>query len=171
MREAVREAAGQEPLNAPTTRGSYYKAEVPDTLDLGERARLGLSYFSRIIEESLDREMYLSAATIRPDDFVSVHAAYDGGDLITRPLVFTGRRLSLNYSTSASGSVRVELLNSFGRPVAGFSAAESQEIFGDELERTATWSGRNDVGALAGQPVRLRFLLRDADVYSFRFTE
>ena len=48
MREAVREAAGQEPLNAPTTRGSYYKAEVPDTLDLAERARLGLNYFSRI---------------------------------------------------------------------------------------------------------------------------
>ena len=67
--------------------------------------------------------------------------------------------------------MRVELLNSFGRPVAGFGAAESQEIFGDELERTVTWSGRSDMGALAGQPVRLRFLLRDADVYSFRFTE
>src|SRR5437773_12474769 len=131
----VREAAGQERLNAPATRGSYYKAEVPDTLDL------------------------------------SVHAAYDGGYLITRPLVFTGRRLSLNYSTSAAGSVRVEPLNSFGRPVGGFSAAESQEIFGDELERTATWSGKSDAGALAGQPVRLRFLLRDADLYSFRFAE
>ena len=58
---AVREAAGQERLNAPATRGSYYKAEVPDTLDLAEQARLGLNYFSSIIEESLDCEMYLSA--------------------------------------------------------------------------------------------------------------
>ena len=114
---------------------------------------------------------HIRRVTIRPDGFVSVHAGYDGGDLITRPLVFTGRRLSLNYSTSASGSVRVELLNSFGRPVAGFGAAESQEIFGDELERTVTWAGKSDAGALAGQPVRLRFLLRDADLYSFRFTE
>ncbi|HEY2979737.1 MAG TPA: hypothetical protein VGJ22_01035, partial [Anaerolineales bacterium] len=48
-RAAVREEAGQEPLNAPATRGSTYKAQVPDTLDLAERARLGLNYFSRII--------------------------------------------------------------------------------------------------------------------------
>ncbi len=28
---------------------------------------------------------------------------------------------------------------------------------------------RGDLGALAGQPVRLRFVMRDADVYAFRF--
>jgi hypothetical protein len=89
--------------------------------------------------------------------------------LLTAPLVFAGKRLALNYSTSATGSVRVELLDSIGRPIPGYSAGESVEIFGDELDRIVMWRARTDVSALAGQTVRLRFHLRDADLYAFRF--
>ena len=53
----------------------------------------------------------------------------------------------------------------------GFSLADCQDVFGDELERTVTWKGGSDVGKLAGQPVRVRFALRDADLFSFRFAE
>src|SRR5262249_16791153 len=43
----------------PARIGSYYDAEVPDTLDLAERARLGLNHFTSIIIEDLDYpEMY-----------------------------------------------------------------------------------------------------------------
>ena len=46
---------------------------------------------------------------------------------------------------------------------------DCDELFGDTLERAVTWQGQGDVGALAGKVVRLRFDLRDADVYSFQF--
>lgn len=41
--------------------GRYYDDEVPDTLDLAERARLGLNYFTEIIQEDRNYEMCLSA--------------------------------------------------------------------------------------------------------------
>lgn len=37
------------------------------------------------------------------------------------------------------------------------------------LGRTVVWNGGADVGQLAGEPIRLRFGLRDADWYAFQF--
>ncbi len=45
----------------PGRLGTYYEDTVPDTLDLAERARLGLNYFTEIIQEHLDYEMCLAA--------------------------------------------------------------------------------------------------------------
>jgi hypothetical protein len=107
--------------------------------------------------------------TLRPDGFVSVNAPDSGGELTTVPLTFAGTRLFLNYSTSAAGSVRVELLDAAGRPLPGHGMNESEEIFGDEIERAVTWGGRSDIGGFAGRVIRLRLLLRDADLFAFRF--
>ena len=51
----------------------------------------------------------------------------------------------------------------------GFTAADCDEIVGDELERTVSWQGRTDLRALAGRAVRLRFHMVDADLYALRF--
>jgi len=106
--------------------------------------------------------------TFRIDGFVSLHAKLQGGEAITKPLVFQGDRLVVNLSTSAAGSLAVELCDRDGRPIEGFSAADCPEIYGDEIERTVRWNGR-DAGGLAGKPVRLRFILRDADLFAFGF--
>jgi hypothetical protein len=106
---------------------------------------------------------------MRTDGFASIRAPYAGGELLTKPLRFTGRRLVLNYSTSAAGSVRVEVQDEAGRPLAEFSGGEADEIVGDEITHVVTWKGRNDLSGLAGRAVRLRFILKDADLYSFRF--
>lgn len=107
--------------------------------------------------------------TIRLDGFVSVQAKLTGGRLVTKPLTFVGNRLSLNYATSGAGSVRVELQSAEGKPITGYKLADCDEIFGDQLERTVTWNGTSDVSKLAGQAVRLQFVVSDADVYSFQF--
>jgi hypothetical protein len=107
--------------------------------------------------------------SLRLDGFVSVSAGYGGGELVTRPVRFTGGRLRLNFATSAAGAVRVELERPDGSAVAGFAAADCDELFGDTVDRAVSWRGSEDVSALAGKPVRVRFLLRDADVYAFRF--
>ncbi len=107
--------------------------------------------------------------TLRLDGFVSVHAPYAGGEFITKPLTFQGRQLVINYATSAMGSVRVEIQNEDGKPIEGFKLKECPEIFGDEIEHVVAWKGGSDVKGLEGKPVRLRFALRDADIYSIRF--
>lgn len=108
--------------------------------------------------------------TLRTDGFVSVEAPLSGGEIVTRPLIFDGRELVLNFSASAAGSVRVEILrDEVDLPVEGFALENSREILGDDLERTVHWAGKSDVGPLRGIPIRLRFVLKDADLFAFRF--
>ena len=106
---------------------------------------------------------------IRLDGFASVQAPYAGGEVLTKPLVFAGNELSINFSTSAAGSVRVEIQDPAGKPFPGHMLKECNEIVGDEVEQTVAWKNTNDVTQLAGIPVRLRFVMKDANLYSFRF--
>ncbi len=112
---------------------------------------------------------HLRRYTLRLDGFASLHAGFGGGEMVTKPLRFTGAALELNYSTSAAGSVRVEIQDADGKPIPGFTLADSSEIIGDEIERMVSWKNSPGLGRLAGTPVRLRFVVKDADVFSFRF--
>lgn len=107
--------------------------------------------------------------TLRIDGFVSVNAPLKGGELVTKSLTFTGNELLINLSTSAAGSIRVEIQDAQGKPLPGFSLSDCHEVFGDAIDRAVLWKGSSNVGALADKPVRLRFVLKDADLYSLRF--
>ena len=113
----------------------------------------------------------LRRGTLRTDGFVSVNAGYQRGEMLTRPLVFSGQELVINYSTSAVGSLRFELQTEAGEAIEGFTMADCPVIFGDEIERVVSWDAGSDVSALAGRPVRLRVRLKDADLYSIRFRQ
>jgi hypothetical protein len=106
---------------------------------------------------------------LRVDGFASVNAPYSGGEMVTRLFTFSGRELVLNYSTSAAGSIRVEIQGPSGKLIPGYGLEDSTEIIGDEIERVVAWKKGADVSSLAGQPVRLRFAMKDADLYSLRF--
>ena len=112
---------------------------------------------------------HLRRGVLRVDGFASAHAGYGGGELITRPVRFTGRKLLLNYATSANGSVRVEIRNRFGKPLPGFTLQDSTELYGNAVAETYRWAGGNDVTSFEGEPVQLRFVLKDCDLYSYRF--
>jgi len=107
--------------------------------------------------------------TLRVDGFVSMNAALCGGEFITRPLRFDGDTLLLNLATSAAGSIRVEIQNGAGTPIPGFSLDQSVEAIGDALEYPVRWASGADLRPLTGQPVRLRFVMKDADLYALRF--
>lgn len=107
--------------------------------------------------------------TLRLDGFVSVSAPLAGGQFTTRPIAFAGKRLEINYSTSAAGQIRVELQDSQGAALPRFGLEECEPIWGDHIARTVRWKGGDDVSAHATKPVRLRFELSDADLFSIRF--
>ncbi len=108
--------------------------------------------------------------TLRTDGFISVNAGSGAGELLTKPLSFQGNDLVLNCSTSAAGSIRVEIQNPDGTPVAGFGLDDCTPVFGDSIAQTVGWVGNPDLGALADKPVRLRFVMTECDLYSFQFT-
>jgi hypothetical protein len=107
--------------------------------------------------------------SLRTDGFASLHCPYAGGHAITKPLVFAGRELSLNFSTSAAGGVKVGFEDAAGKAISGFSVEDCVTQIGNELDRKVTWKSGTDVSALAGKPVRLRFSMKDADIFSFQF--
>ena len=108
-------------------------------------------------------------AVMRLDGFLSADAAYTGGELITRPLIFSGRQLQLNVDTSAGGCVRVELLSEQGQPIPGYALADADEVNGNDVRYPVTWGGQSNLKALAGTPVKLRFVMRSAKLYAFQF--
>ncbi len=108
--------------------------------------------------------------TMRMDGFVSINAPLSGGEMITRSLCFTGQRLTINFATSAAGSIRVEIQDATtDRPVSGFTLDDCELQYGDQLDRVVSWKTGTDLSQLDGKPVRLRIELKDADLYSFRF--
>lgn len=114
---------------------------------------------------------HLRRYSLRTDGFVALHAGYDGGEMITRPFTFSGKELEINFSTSAAGSVKVELQDAAGKPIEGFALADCQEQIGNEIDRVVRWKESSDLARLSGKPVRMRLVLKDADVFSFRFRE
>jgi hypothetical protein len=114
---------------------------------------------------------HLRRYSLRLDGFASLNCGYAGGHAITRPLVFAGRELSLNFATSAAGGVKVGLEDINGRAIPGFGVEDCVMQIGNELDRRVTWKSGSNVGSLAGKTVRLRFSMKDADIYSFQFTE
>ncbi|MFO0954037.1 MAG: exo-alpha-sialidase [Isosphaeraceae bacterium] len=104
----------------------------------------------------------------RLDGFVALHGGSEGGEAVTRPVRFEGSRLILNSRTGPNGSIRVEVQSADGSAVHGFEASDARPLQGDHLAASVSWPGA-DLASLAGRPVRLRFVLQDADVFSFRF--
>ncbi len=102
--------------------------------------------------------------TLRMDGFVSLHAGARQGQWITKPVQYDGRELVLNFSTSAAGTIYVEILDSSGKALA-----QSTEIFGDEIERVVTWKDTTDISKFARSPIQLRFQMQDADLYALHF--
>jgi hypothetical protein len=112
----------------------------------------------------------ISRLISRRDGFTSVRGAYTGGEFTTPPLVFAGNQLRLNVDTSATGIVRVGILAENGMALEGFAPDQCDLIHtANEINRRVSWRGNADVGRLAGKPVRLKFFVRDADLYAFQF--
>jgi hypothetical protein len=145
---------------------AWHMVETASALDGGAPAELS---FYAVESYWTGRSSTLRRHTLRLDGFASVNAPAQSGEMLTRPVRFTGAALKLNFSTSAAGGIRVEIQDEAGRAVPGFSLGDSEVVYGDALDRTVTWRNGADLSALQGRPVRLRFVLQDADLFALRF--
>lgn len=150
--------------------GNWGNAHINNT-PLSGLLRTGPGEISMYWFENYEDVPWIRRGTVRLDGFGSVQAGFDGGQFITKPFTFKGNRLVLNFATSAVGSVRVEVQDAAGQPIDGYGLDDCVEVYGDEYDRTVKWAGGADVSKLAGQVVRLRWVLKDADVYAFQFRD
>lgn len=107
---------------------------------------------------------HLILHTIRRDGFISRHADGEERTLVTRLFIPRAKKLYMNFSTSARGYIRVEVLDQADHPMSKLC---SDEIFGDNTDREITFPG--DFATCEHHTIRLRIHLRDADLYALRF--
>ena len=120
--------------------------------------------------------IHMERMVLRTDGFVSLNAGYRGGEVVTKPLTFKGSNLVLNFATSAAGSIHIEIQDEAGRALPGFALEESPLVWGDDIEHTVRWersharaTSDKPLRRIAGKPVRLRLVMKDADLFSLRF--
>lgn len=102
--------------------------------------------------------------TMRLDGFVSWYAKYKGGEVLTKPFIFDGSELELNFETGAMGTLIVTVCDENGNELEGYKTCE---MFGDTVGRPAIF--QKELKALEGKPIRLKFFLKDCDLYSYKF--
>ena len=63
----------------------------------------------------------------------------------------------------------MELQDEKGGPVDGYALKDARPLNGNAVAMPARWNGGSNVDALAGRPVRLRFVMNDCKLYAFQF--
>ena len=92
--------------------------------------------------------------------------AAGAGELVTRPVLFTGSSLFVN-ADARFGALAVEVIDANGNPFPGFSAEDCTGLVRvDSTKRALSWKG-GDLSRFAGKPVRFRFKMKVATLYAF----
>ena len=121
------------------------------------------------VEGKRDAGGATGVAFLRRDGFASMDAAAGtNGVLTTRPVVFSGRYLFCNLRTnSPAGAMQIEILDEAGAVLPGFERKNSLPMSADTTLMLANWNGKKSLLELIGRPVRFRFHLTDASLFSF----
>lgn len=141
--------------------GMVYTANHP----LLEGDRLKLYYGGFDEEHSMPMHGKIGLATLRKDGFASLDAGEKEGTILTKRLVDVSGALRVNCAAS-TGWVKVEVLDGDGKVVPGYGRYECAAIKGDGVDQIVTWGDKTELPhGLAS--VRVRFVLKNAAVYSF----
>lgn len=101
---------------------------------------------------------------VRLDGFFSWRADYCGGKVLTKPFVFQGDTLKINFATSGAGHVQFRFTDKDGKLLEGY---DSGKVFGDTVDRKVFFP--KSLADLSGKEIRMEISMKDADLYSFRF--
>jgi len=103
----------------------------------------------------------LRRSTYRVDGFVALRGDRNGGSVLTKSLHYKGDQLLLNYLVHDGGSLRVEAIDEKGRLIG-----RSVPLKGDAYDQPVKWEKQP---RLSEGTVKLRFNIKNADLYSMRF--
>ena len=112
----------------------------------------------------------IGLAKLRRDGFASMQPVEQTGWLETVAVPCAGRKLLVN-TDAGDGWCRVELLDHQGRVIPGYSEGECLPITVDGPEVRAEWKSGTELPDLSDKPIKVRFILSNARLYSFRFDD
>lgn len=79
--------------------------------------------------------------------------------------------MNLNYSTSSVGYVQVVLTDEQGKEILGIGEQDAKKMAGDKIDEKVLWSSGKSLRELDARKVHIKFILKDADLFSFRVWE
>jgi len=137
---------------------SYFMWETP--VGDGENKELSMLVGNLYAHANTVHTDVIEHYTLRIDGFACYKAKYRGGKVVTKPFIFEGDELRINFSTSAKGSIYITIRDEDG------NEAKTCELFGDKIDRRVRFEGA-ELSAFAGKPVTLEFEMKDARLYAF----
>lgn len=161
-RQGIWDAAGVQPQLSPPLRhdGALYFYYYGGPAFHGSRFLRG--------------RFQLGLAQLRPDGFASLQAGWRTGVVTTRPFQWPGGALVVNGqelggSRTDESGLRVAVLNERGETMPGFADTNCVPLAGDYVEGKPIWNGQPEgLDSFIGQTIRLRFFLKQAEIYSFK---
>jgi len=108
----------------------------------------------------------IHGATWGKNRFVGLLADDEPGQFLTEP--FSPINTPITVDADVRGELRVELTDTFGKPLDGHTFADAQVINGDSAEHPLAWAG-GDAGRYRYDFVRARIRFSKATVYSLCF--
>lgn len=115
-----------------------------------------------------DKKITVAAARWRLDGMVSLDAGPERGVIETIPLRCSGDRLIVN-AEAAGGELTVAVLGPQGHPLPGLSEKDCVPVRGDGVRQVVRWQEQDRLPV--GEPIQLRFIFRNARLYSFTAVE
>lgn len=113
------------------------------------------------------KQITIGRAAWRVDGFVSLDADRENGVVETVLLAPRGDRLAVN--ADIEGGLQVAVVDAKGETIAGYYRDDCDTIRGDSVCQPVRWKSTDRLPA--GQPIRLRFHLDRAKLFSFRVME
>jgi len=112
------------------------------------------------------RDSFLCLATLRRDGWAGYEPAKQDrpATIMTHPVICAGKALRVT-ADAAGGAVRVAVLDAKGNLLA-----RSKPIAGDITDAEVSFEQGNILSSFVDQPIRLKFELKEAKLYSFAFT-
>ena len=116
-------------------------------------------------DDPAHRKGAIGLATLRKEGFISQHAPRTGGVVCTRAIRWPGGALSVN-ADAREGELRVRVSDELRKPARGFNYDDMAAFTGDSVAHEVKWGGRS-LDEFKGKVIRLEFLLKEADLFTF----
>ncbi len=162
----LREEGDRPPILAPSPERSWEHGmvTVSSLLVVGDQMRLYYSGYDGI-HDYLPFHSAIGLATLRKDGFASLEGEDNPGLVTTKRLTGLTGQLHVNCQAGA-GLLQVEVLDANGRVLPGYRKRDCNEPRGDGIDQIVTWEEHSELPATK-EPLRLRFSLKNASLYSF----
>jgi len=109
----------------------------------------------------------IGLAKLRRDGFASLNASDTPGQVLTRPLTFTGKSLFVNADVSGEGWIKAAVLTRDSKPIAGYGLNDVVPLAKGTIQGRITWKSKELLNPPGDDHLRILFKLKRAKLYSF----